>query len=48
MVRRREEDNVYQWHENNAKKRGRKEEAHKRNEAREKKEYQNVSGTFLN
>jgi len=38
----------------NAKKRGRKEEAqlmeetHKRNEAREKGEYQNISGVFLN
>jgi len=45
------EDNAYRWHEDNAKKRGRKEEAelmkeaHKRNEVRE---YQNVGGTFLN
>jgi len=41
-------DNAYRWHEDNAKKRGRKKEAHKRNEALEKGEYNKVSGAFLN
>jgi len=33
--------------QDNAKKKGRKEEAQKRNEAREKGEYENVSGALL-